>query len=182
MLHVACAASTSTPTVAAPRTPASAASPHQPSHPTPSPAAPPSPSSWGTLPGYPHAPVCPCRIPGLLPMWQLCTQMRCPSYLQLHFMALLVKSLSATSKLGLITTCGALTVRVAALCPTPCQLGLPSLTRAAAYDMTPSTPAPAGLVSPSAVGCAGGLQGAGGCCYGGVALSLRTMCPSAVLL
>lgn len=40
-----------------------------------------------------------------LPMWQLCTQMRCPSYLQLHFIALLVKSLSATSKFGLITTC-----------------------------------------------------------------------------
>lgn len=39
-----------------------------------------------------------------LPMWQLCTQMRCPSYLQLHFIALLVKSLSATSKFGLITT------------------------------------------------------------------------------
>lgn len=39
------------------------------------------------------------------PMWQLCTQMRCPSYLQLHFIALLVKSLSATSKLGLMTTC-----------------------------------------------------------------------------
>lgn len=39
------------------------------------------------------------------PMWQLCTQIRCPSYLQLHFMALLVKSLSATSKLGLMTTC-----------------------------------------------------------------------------
>ena len=40
-----------------------------------------------------------------IPMWQLCTQMRCPSYLQLHFIALLVKSLSATSKLGLMTTC-----------------------------------------------------------------------------
>lgn len=56
-------------------------------------------------------------------MWQLCTQMRCPSYLQLHFMALLVKSLSATSKLGLITTCGALTVRSL---PQLHRVGLPS--------------------------------------------------------
>lgn len=66
-------------------------------------------------PRTPPAPPCPrlspCRVPGPLPMWQLCTQIRCPSYLQLHFMALLVKSLSATSKLGLMTTCGALTVR-----------------------------------------------------------------------
>lgn len=37
-------------------------------------------------------------------MWQLWNQIRCPSYLQLHFMALLVKSLSATSWFGLITT------------------------------------------------------------------------------
>ena len=40
-----------------------------------------------------------------IPMWQLCTQILCPSYLQLHFIALLVKSLSATSKFGLMTTC-----------------------------------------------------------------------------
>lgn len=32
-----------------------------------------------------------------LPLWQLCSQIRWPSYLQLHFMALLLKSLSATS-------------------------------------------------------------------------------------
>lgn len=32
-----------------------------------------------------------------IPLWQLCSQIRWPSYLQLHFMALLVKSLSATS-------------------------------------------------------------------------------------
>lgn len=78
-------------------------------------------------------------------MWQLCTQMRCPSYLQLHFMALLVKSLSATSKLGLITTCGALSVRVAAPCPTtwqrcspvPGQLCLPGLGGAAACAQHP---------------------------------------------
>lgn len=42
-----------------------------------------------------------------IPIWQRCTQIRWPSYLQLHFMALLVKSLSATSYLGLITTWGA---------------------------------------------------------------------------
>lgn len=62
-------------------------------------------------PALPAAPTPEAPSPGththpLLPVWQLCTQMRCPSYLQLHFMALLVKSLSATSKLGLITTCG----------------------------------------------------------------------------
>lgn len=103
--------------------------------PTPAPQLPaaPVPSSWAALPGHPV----PSRhVPGLLPMWQLWTQMRCPSYLQLHFMALLVKSLSATSKLGLITTCRAPTVRVTVPCPAvlqPCAVSVcPSRGAAAA--------------------------------------------------
>lgn len=51
-----------------------------------------------------HVEVCVCVL--LVPVWQLCSQMRWPSYLQLHFMALLLKSLSATSKFGLITIWG----------------------------------------------------------------------------
>ncbi len=38
------------------------------------------------------------------PRWHLCNQTRLPSYLQLHRIALLVKSLSAISKLGFIMT------------------------------------------------------------------------------
>lgn len=47
--------------------------------------------------GWPHR--------GLqLPVWQLCSQTRCPSYLQRHRIMLLEKSDSATSFLGFTTT------------------------------------------------------------------------------
>lgn len=39
-----------------------------------------------------------------LPVWQLCSQTRCPSYLQRHRIMLLEKSDSATSYLGFTTT------------------------------------------------------------------------------
>lgn len=44
------------------------------------------------------------RRPTNLPKWHLCSQTRLPSYLQLHLTTLLVKSLSATSKLGFMIT------------------------------------------------------------------------------
>lgn len=40
-----------------------------------------------------------------LPVWQLCNQTRCPSYLQRHRIMLLEKSDSATSFVGFTTTC-----------------------------------------------------------------------------
>lgn len=39
-----------------------------------------------------------------LPVWQLCSQTRCPSYLQRHRIMLLEKSDSATSYLGFTAT------------------------------------------------------------------------------
>lgn len=138
----------------------------------------------------PGVPSSPQRIPGLLPMWQLCTQMRCPSYLQLHFMALLVKSLSATSKLGLITTCGALSVRVAAPCPTPgsaAALCCVSLAFAASVELLPVAwpPAPQPCQDQSPQLHWDMLEGSEepvAAAVVGAALSLCTMCPRAVLL
>ena len=47
--------------------------------------------------GWPHS--------GLqVPVWQLCSQTRCPSYLQRHRIMLFEKSDSATSNLGFTTT------------------------------------------------------------------------------
>lgn len=127
-------------------------------HVSPAPPTPPLPP-WS----LPPAPACPrplCCVPGWLPMWQLCTQMRCPSYLQLHFMALLVKSLSATSKLGLITTCGQVAVRVAAPDPHPAAPQPRALSAqpfllggAAACGTAPSTTGPAAAGGAVAAGC-----------------------------
>lgn len=47
-----------------------------------------------------------------LPVWQLCSQTRCPSYLQRHRIMLLEKSDSATSFVGFTTTCSEGDVKV----------------------------------------------------------------------
>lgn len=47
-----------------------------------------------------------------LPVWQLCSQTRCPSYLQRHRIMLLEKSDSATSFVGFTTTCSEGDIRV----------------------------------------------------------------------
>lgn len=69
-------------------------------------------------------PPCPlCSHPAVL-VWQLCIQMRCPSYLHWHRITLLEKSDSATSCLGFTTTWGGQGAGLGTLLPCLGQAGM----------------------------------------------------------